>query len=197
MAQIKNTLTRFHKIAERIAQKRQQVQEAILKGVTPVTLDASVLAVRGAGLETEANFAVDESLAQFDRLSHAYFKVRNALAVANVENDVAKTLASQEQAKRRISLLTSILESQSNAMAQKEAQAIFTARSTEEASVRRGLYDSLTVTFLSEERLLHVRSELDLAELSLAKLGDKLADLNARQLTVEIDDRTATELGLV
>lgn len=197
MAQIKNTLTRFHKIAERIAQKRQQVQEAILKGVTPVTLDASVLAVRGAGLETEANFAVEESLAQFDRLSHAYFKVRNALAVANVENDVAKTLASQEQAKRRISLLTSILESQSNAMAQKEAQAIFTARSTEEAQVRRGLYDSLTVTFLSEERLLHVRSELALAELSLAKLGDKLADLNARQLTVEIDDRTATELGLV
>lgn len=197
MAQIKNTLTRFHKIAERIAQKRQQVQEAILKGVTPVTLDASVLAVRGAGLETEANFAVDESLAQFDRLSHAYFKVRNALAEANVENDVAKTLASQEQAKRRISLLTSILESQSNAMAQKEAQAIFTARSTEEAQVRRGLYDSLTVTFLSEERLLHVRSELTLAELSLAKLGDKLADLNARQLTVEIDDRTATELGLV
>ncbi len=197
MAQIKNTLTRFHKIAERIAQKRQQVQEAILKGVTPVALDASVLAVRGAGLETEANFAVDESLAQFDRLSHAYFKVRNALAVANVENDVAKTLASQEQAKRRISLLTSILESQSNAMAQKEAQAIFTARSTEEAPVRRGLYDSLTVTFLSEERLLHVRSELTLAELSLAKLGDKLADLNARQLTVEIDDRTATELGLV
>lgn len=197
MAQIKNTLTRFHKIAERIAQKRQQVQEAILKGVTPVTLDASVLAVRGAGLETEANFAVDESLAQFDRLSHAYFKVRNALAEANVENDVAKTLASQEQAKRRISLLTSILESQSNAMAQKEAQAIFTARSTEEAQVRRGLYDSLTVTFLSEERLLHVRSELALAELSLAKLGDKLADLNARQLTVEIDDRTATELGLV
>ncbi len=31
MAQIKNTLTRFHKIAERIAQKRQQVQEAELQ----------------------------------------------------------------------------------------------------------------------------------------------------------------------
>ena len=83
MAQITNTLTRLHKIAERIAQRRQQVAEAIQQGVAPEQLDAAVLAVRGAALTEKARFAIDESLAQHDELASAYVAVRNALAAAN------------------------------------------------------------------------------------------------------------------
>jgi hypothetical protein len=106
MAKITNTLTRLHKIAERIAQRRQQVAEAIQQGVAPEQLDAAVLAVRGAALTEKARFAIDESLAQHDELASAYVAVRNALAAANVQAGVSKVLAEQESLKRRITLLT-------------------------------------------------------------------------------------------
>lgn len=196
MAKITNTLTRLHKIAERIAQRRQQVAEAIQQGVAPEHLDASVLAVRGAALTEKASFAIDESLAKHDELASAYVAVRNALAAANVQAGVAKVLAEQEALKRRITMLTAIKDSQSDAVSQGEAKDIFEARAGTEESSRRGPYASMSVTFLCADRLAHVVSELKQSEQALARLSDKLADCNATRITVEIADSVAADLGL-
>jgi hypothetical protein len=77
-----------------------------------------------------------------------------------------------------------------------EAKGIFEARAGTEDTSRRGLYASMSVTFLCADRLAHVVSELKQAEQALARLSDKLADCNATRITVEIADSVAADLGL-
>lgn len=196
LAVISNSLTRMHKIAERINQRRQQLAEAIARGVRPESLEASVLRVRGASLKEQASFAIDEQLAMHDRLVEAHMTVRNALAEANVKFGVSRLLAEQEAVKRSIALLASIRDSQDDAVSQTQASAIFEARSAADDANRRGLFAALSVTSLCEDRLAHVVSTLQQAERQLAKLSDDLADLNASRIQVTLDHTVAAELGL-
>ena len=130
------------------------------------------------------------------RLVEAHMTVRNALAEANVKFGVSRLLAEQEAVKRSIALLTSIRDSQDDAVSQTQASAIFEARSAADDANHRGLFAALSVTSLCEDRLAHVVSALQQAERQLAKLSDDLADLNASRIQVSIDHAVAADLGL-
>lgn len=196
MAEIKNTLARLHKLAERINQKRQQSAEAVQRGVAPVSLEASVLAVRGAAEQEKARNAMEVELPRYDRLSAAYFAIRNVLATANVDYGVSTVLAEQDLQKRRVALLTAIVQGQGDALSQAEATQVFASRDGEEPS-RRGLFRELEVTSLSPEHREHVKAQLAQSELRLERLNDKLAEINARTVKVTLDDVLARELGLL
>lgn len=198
MAKIQNTLTRLHKIAGRINQKRLHLESSISLGTAPQSLDAAVASVRGAELTANTTRILQDDLAKHDALLTAYQVLRNALAKANVETGVAALLAEQELLGRRITLLTSILSNQDGAVGLDQATAIFAARAADQvqtSTIRR--HDTLEVGLVSAEQHAKLRAELDAAERQLVRLGDTLADRNATQITVELSDDIAAEvLGL-
>lgn len=198
MAEIKNTLTRLHKIAERINQRRQLLADLITSGTSPQALDAAVVSVRGAELVAKTTRLLSEDLAKHDALLNAYQVFRDALAAANVEYGVAALLAEQEALRRRISLLTQVLDNQGDAVGLADANAIFAARANEQGqttTARR--LDVLAVGLVDAEQQAKLRQELDNAERQLVRLGDTLADRNATHITVQLDDSIAAEvLGL-
>lgn len=198
MAKIQNTLTRLHKIAGRINQKRQQLADSIAQGTEPKSLDAAVVSVRGAELAAKTARILQEDLAKHDALLKAYEVIRNALAKANVEVGVTALLAEQDSVSRRIGLLKSILDSQQGAVSLSDANAIFAARVTEQApSMSPRRLDTLDVGLVDATQHAKLVAELDAAERALVRLGDTLADRNATQITVELSDDIAAEvLGL-
>lgn len=194
MAVVTNTLTRWHKIAERVSQKLRQVGDEITEAVDSNNMDASVLAIRGNDMKARADVALTEGLARYERLSAALVAIRATVARANIDAGVTALLAEQEAVKRRIGLLSRLSADNRNAMSIDEALTLHAGRSKDE---NRSRYDDMVlVSALTNERRVELRKQCEAAELALVQLSDRLADTNATRVSVTLDDELVAELGL-
>lgn len=195
MATIQNTLSRLHKIAERVNQRRIQLGEAILVATMPQSLDSATAAVQGRDLEQRAQQALEKDLVKHAAYLTAYQAIRNALARANVDHHISAVLAQQTAMRNRASLLQELLDRPDHAVSLTQAASIFEARQAEPANagIRRSL-DVLSVSPISPEQRAALERELDDISRQMVRLDDQLADLNATRITVELDDDIAKEV---
>ena len=114
---ISNTLTRWHKIAERLHQAAVELDQEIAQAVTPGSaVDFDTFEVRKTALSAAANVALSAKTELYHALQFALFDVRRKLAHANVNHGVADLLNAREVIKSQVAFYTKHIDAAQAAM---------------------------------------------------------------------------------
>jgi hypothetical protein len=189
---ISNTLTRWHKIAERVKLAASELSQKNLQALqVGRNLDADAFTVRKATLQTAVGNAIGEQTDLYFALQEALFGIRRALAHANVQNGVADLLNEMEQAKQKANYYSNLVDSSAGALSVAEYSSLCAKRNANSSA----MYGA-TVTFLSTEQLADLTDKRDAARREVNALADRLADANASKLSLDISDEVANVVGL-
>jgi hypothetical protein len=181
------TLTRWHKVVERINVALKERDARVVAGFTAVTISPW----NKEGVEQKAAGIAERSkadLALVEQGSAAVAAIRSMLARRNAELGIAARLAEVEAANRRIALYRAVLDKQSVDMVQPEYVRHVPAHAMPEGEPSWGRREAPRIT-------LQVADGAFLAELAvkLAReqarghaLLDEIADLNRDKLELDI-----------
>jgi hypothetical protein len=192
--QISNTLTRWHKVAERLkvgaAQLKQENISALMAGHR---IDADSFNVRKAALQSTTAAALDEKTELYLALQNALFMIRKNLARTNTSAGVSDLLNEMEATKQRGDYYASLLETAEDCLSMAEYSSLASAKRS--ATTSTVLY-GVNMTFVSPEEIARLTEARDAAKREVNGLADRLADANATKLSLELEDRVAAFLGL-
>lgn len=188
MKQIQVTLSRAHKIVERLKSLQSEAATEI-KGLidvqhvhtapTPSTL---------AELEQTAE-AVKTALATHLELSAALATVKTVVSTANHERGIHKQLSMLDAINQRIALLKTVLTAtKSTGCKVSEVPAVF-------ANGAPQSYSALTVNPVKDDALRDtVADDLKSAQAKAIQVSDEIAELNAQRVTLELPDRLVDQV---
>lgn len=207
--QVSNTLTRWHKVAERIKVAADELQAAITHALNPdPSPDFDTFSVRKAALVRDAEEALREKRSLHTALTDTLYAIRRAVAHANVRHGVADILNDIERTKAEPSFLSSLIAAAESAMSVEEFEALGSRRAAradqpQPADATGGMFRRAAqqnavprVTFIGSPDLsLDVarRSEL---RVRMNALTDRLSEANATRIDIEVDPRVAALIGL-
>lgn len=192
---VANTLTRWHKISERVRIASKKVQEEILCTMNHGHhMDADTFSVMKNRFVTETKNALSQKRKLHNAMVATLFDIRKAVAMANVTNGVSDLLNQIERYKQERAFLEAMIESQKGhtTMADYEALAIKKAK----PGVTSYHVHSGSVSFVAESQMAELVAEFTSLGIKLNELTDKLSDANATKLTIAIDDAVAAEIGM-
>jgi hypothetical protein len=191
---ISNTLTRWHKIAERVKLAANELMEKNLMSVQAGHgLDVDTFAVRKDKLLAQTGTTIGEQTSLYFTLQDALFSIRRALAQANVQHGVADFLNQMEQAKQKVNYYSSLVDSAAGALSVAEYSALCSKRNSNSNS--SAMY-GVTVTFLTEVQLAELTEKRNAARREVNAFADRLADANATKLSLEISAEVANVVGI-
>ena len=186
------TLTRAHKIVERIRSKLSELEKEI--GFVLPTIQITGYA--GEHQMAETKVLVNNALAsqvKHKELLDIMTEIRTKVGAANVESGVSHLLAEQEGLSRRIALMKSILAKPSNAISL-DALPDYKPFGEQNSFARvTGIQVSTLPTEISND----LATELTKLQTQAFALSDKMADANASRISLELPDNIAEVLGLV
>jgi hypothetical protein len=188
---LSNTLTRWHKIAQHIRDKAQEIRAknvAVLNSTQGI--DVGAFEVRQESLKAATEKALGEQSELYLALVHANFVIRKATGRANVEM-VSDLLADMEEAEQNAAYFAALLETADNALSVAE----FAALAKKRAGTTTGMYD-VTVTFISGEKQERLAAQRENARRSKDSLANRLSDANASKLVIELDEKVVAFMGL-
>lgn len=196
MAKITNTMNRWHKVIERIAQVKTSAENDLRASAAITFAGVS----RGSAVEK-----ADAALGQLDQhrqlimaANAAISEVRKALARANVELGVSDALADMETIRKDIDVLNNILAYSSRESADSLVAHLNLRVADASQEVRDRINEqTFTASVMSAAVRDEVRKEAEQLELRKHALADKVSEVNATKITVEIDDVIAKRLGMV
>lgn len=105
------TLTRWHKVAERLTKEFKELTKSARQGLT----ETSVTECLGETQETRLALYRDDCLAKLERallIQDAVTSIRQALGEANERQGVSRSLAEYDKLLKRANLLTAITSAQ-------------------------------------------------------------------------------------
>lgn len=193
MSQYQITISRAHKVAERLGQRAQEAKEKASKLSEPITLqgysDSQIQRFHAQSQE------LLDLVSQAHRLSTLQASVRAAIGQANASHGVSEALAAIEGNKKTLVLLRAILDNQNG-----ESYSATSVTIDDLLQFKSlGQIDrvpSVSLRILSAAQ----KSKLETMVVDLERenfvLNDKLADLNGKTLTIEVDDEAAHLIGL-
>ncbi|MGH7336387.1 MAG: hypothetical protein ACREI7_02305, partial [Myxococcota bacterium] len=181
------TLTRWHKVAERI---NGALKEAEARAVAAFTT-ASISPWNKEGIEQKvASMAArgKADLALVEQGSAAVAAIRSALGRRNAELGIADRLAEAEAAHRRTSLYRAVLDKQSVDMVQPEHVRHVPAGVVPESEPSWGRREPARITLqVADASLLaELASKLAREQARSHALLDEIADLNREKLELEV-----------
>lgn len=191
------TLTRWHKVAERINVAIKERDARVIVAFTAATIspwNKEGVEQKAAGIAARAK----GDLAIVERGSAAVAAIRSALARKNAELGIAARLAEVEAANRRIALYRAVLEKQSVDMVQPEHVRHVPAHAVPEgeASWARRDPPRITLQVADAALLAELASKLAREQARAHALLDEIADLNREKLELEITDDLEEIAGL-
>lgn len=195
---VSNTLTRWHKIADRVKQAAGDLAQKNMNTLHGSrSIDADTFSVRKGALEAATAKAIGEQSVMYFALLDALFAIRRALAQANVKHGVSDLLSQMEQAKQAGAYYASILETTEGTLSQEEFAALYSKKNAaaKNSSSSVSMY-GVSVTFVSEAMVTDLTEKRDSARKLVNALADKLADANATRITLDVDLAVATVVGL-
>lgn len=189
---ISNTLTRWHKIAERIKVAGNELMQKNLQTLqVGRALDEDTFTVRKASLHAAATLAVEDQTTLYFALQGALHAIRRALAHANANHGVSDLLSQMEETRQKTAYYTALTDTAEGALSQEE----FTRLCAKKNASSSGRYGT-SVTFLSEDTLAKLSDKRDAARREMNALADQLSDANATKLTLTIEDTVVRVIGL-
>jgi hypothetical protein len=191
---LSNTLTRWHKIAERIQKAAQEIRAKNVSVLNSTqSIDVGAFDVRQESLKASTEKVLGEQTALYLALQGALFQIRKELAKANVKLEacVSDLLADMEFAKQTEAYYAALLETADNALSVAE----FAALAKKRAGTNNGMYD-VSVTFISAEKQAYLAEQRDNARREKDSLANRLSDANASKLALELDEQVVAFMGL-
>jgi hypothetical protein len=188
------TLTRFHKVAERLsalASEKANEAKQIYTETTVSSWNKTGVADMGLRIAQEAETA----LTLYRKLLDTVVTIRSRLAVRNAEIGVSVKLTELQGLKRRITAFTEILVGQKADM----------VRPADIVEVPRDLVDDrgftksplkLTLRLLDDAAVAAMRAEFATLQTRAHTLTDEISDLNRNRIKVELDDEIARLAGI-
>lgn len=189
---ISNSLTRWHKVAERIKGATTELKAANVACLSVGhQIDGDTFTVRKASLSSDADKALGTKTALYFSLQEALFAIRKALAHANTAHGVSDRLSEMEAAKQKGEYYSALLETADGSLSVEE----FAALAAKRSGTSSHMY-GVNVTFISAERLATLTEQRDSARREVNALADRLADANATKLSLQLSDEVVAFLGL-
>jgi hypothetical protein len=189
------TLTRWHKVAERLAREYGESVSESRSTLTQTAISAYLGEEQEEFLQTQTQTA----LANLDRafqIQDAVAHVRHLVGDANVREGVSAKLAEFDKLNRRVKALSEVVESQSSDMV-----SVTQLRSIPKDYVADGAsYDSkrprIKVRMLDTQALERLADQLSNARKAAYALSDEVSDLNKAKLSIELETEVASAAGL-
>jgi hypothetical protein len=189
------TLTRWHKVAERLAREYGESVSESRSTLTQTAISAYLGEEQEEFLQTQTQTA----LANLDRafqIQDAVAHVRHLVGDANVREGVSAKLAEFDKLNRRVKALSAVVESQSSDMV-----SVTQLRSIPKDYVADGAsYDSkrprIKVRMLDTQALERLADQLSNARKAAYALSDEVSDLNKAKLSIELETEVASAAGL-
>jgi hypothetical protein len=180
------TLTRWHKVAERINSALKERDARVVAAFTAATISPW----NKEGVEQKAAGIAERGkadLALVEQGSAAVAAIRSALARRNAELGIAARLAEVEAANRRIALYRAVLEKQSVDMVQPEHVRHVPAHAVaEEPAWGRREAPRITLQVADGALLAELAVKLAREQARSHALLDEIADLNREKLELEV-----------
>jgi len=192
------TLTRWHKVAERINAALKERETAVKTAFTATAISpwnkegveekAAEIARRGA-----------DDLALIEAGVRAVAHIRTALAIRNAALGVSAKLAEAESANRAAALYKAIIEGQKTDMVRPESvKALPTALAGEADTFGFGRRTAAVVTLQIANAALvgSLREKLAREQARATRLLDEIADLNREKLEIDVPPEVIGIAGL-
>lgn len=193
------TLTRWHKVAERINAALRERETDVKAAFTATAISpwnkegveqkAADIARRGA-----------DDLALIEVGARAVAHIRTALAIRNAELGVSAKLAEAESANRAAALYKAIIEGQKADMVRPESVRALPAGIANEAdafSFGRRTAAVITLQIANAAFVESLRERLAREQARGTKLLDEVADLNREKLEIDVPQEVIGIAGLV
>ena len=189
------TLTRWHKVAERLAREYGEAVSESRSTLTQTAISAYLGEDQEEFLQTQTQAALS-NLDRAFRIQDAVAHVRQLVGDANVREGVSAKLAEFDKLNRRVKALSEVVESQSSDMV-----SVTQLRSIPKDYVADGAsYDSkrprIKVRMLDTQALERLADQLSNARKSAYALSDEVSDLNKAKLSIELETEVASAAGL-
>ncbi|HEU5481391.1 MAG TPA: hypothetical protein VFU90_16205, partial [Candidatus Tumulicola sp.] len=181
------TLSRWHRIAERVRVAAQECEKVARNAFTATTISPW----NKVGVEDKAAEIArrgSEALALSEAGYAAVAHIRAALALRNAQLGVSAKLSEVEAAKQLAVLYKAIVDGQTADMVRPEAVRELPSVVGESESYGFGRRPAQTVTLQTADATLvaSLRNKLEREQLRATRLLDELADLNRDQLEIEL-----------
>jgi len=189
------TLTRWHKVAERLSREYNESVYAAKQTLSNTKVSSYLGAEQQNALRTAAQDATAR-LARAFRVQDAVSEVRRALGDANVKNGVSPKLAELDKFNRRLKVVTELIEGQSPSMISIDQLANIPADYVADGSSYESKRPLLHVRMLSKDDLDGLRAEFEAIRAQSYALSDEIADLNKATLTLSVSLEVAKLAGI-
>jgi hypothetical protein len=188
------TLTRWHKVTERLTKEFSALTKAAKSGLAETTVTEYL----GEAQETRLIDLRDNCLKQIDSalaVQDAIVHIRQTLGAANENQGVSRALADYDKLVKRVNLFESLLSARSSEqVAIGEIKAVKNpARS--EKYLDRG-QPKIAVAMLEGEPLEQLQAQFSEATTAMYVQADRLADLNKWVLEIAMEPEIAKLAGL-
>ena len=189
------TLTRWHKVAERLARDYGESISESRSTLSQTVISAYLGEEQEQFLQAQTQNALG-NLERAFRIQDAVAHIRHLVGNANVHEGVAAKLAEFDKLNRRAKALSEVVDSQSTEMV-----SVTQLRSIPKDYVADGAsYDSkrpkIKVRMLGMQDLEKLASQLDAARKAAYALSDEVSDLNKAKLSIELETDVASAAGL-
>lgn len=189
------TLTRWHKVAERLSREYTESVYAVKQTLSNTKVSSYLGAEQQDALRTAAQDAT-ERLARAFRVQDAVSDVRRALGDANVKNGVSPKLAELDKLNRRLKVVTELIEAQSPSMISIEQLANIPSDYVSDGNSYDSKRPLLHVRMLGRDELNGFKADFETIRTQSYALSDEVADLNKATLTLTVSQEVATLAGI-
>lgn len=192
------TVTRWHKVCERLSQRATEQGSAALEALGETRVDGYSGKESVEAMELAAKKA-EESLSGISVLLDSWAEIRARLAAANAANGVSVLMARQERAQRELKVLTAILTAQKPNMVAAGALAEYKpfVEKNERFSYRgdepKG---AISVRTLSKDGEAKIRARVEELRLTVSSMADKASDINREKVSIDVPDEVARVCGI-
>lgn len=189
------TLTRWHKVAERLSREYTESVYAVKQTLSNTKVSSYLGAEQQDALRAAAQDAT-ERLARAFRVQDAVSDVRRALGDANVKNGVSPKLAELDKINRRLKVVTELIEAQSPSMISIEQLANIPSDYVADGNSYDSKRPLLHVRMLGRDELNGLKADFEAIRTQSYALSDEVADLNKATLTLTVSQEVATLAGI-
>jgi hypothetical protein len=192
------TLTRWHKVAERIHLALKERETDVKTAFTATTIspwNKEGVEEKAADIARRAA----EDLALIEVGAQAIATIRAALALRNAQLGIAGKLAEAEAANRRAALYKTLIEGQKPDMVRPADVLALPAQliaETQDWPLTRRAGAALTLRTADKGLVDALRAKLEQERLRATRLLDEVADLNRERLEVDVPDALSRIAGL-
>lgn len=189
------SLTRWHKVAERLARAYGELTESARVAL----VDTKVTGYLG---ETQVQRLQEQTAEQLEalrrafRLQDALVGIRRAIGEANARTGINAELAEHDALSRRQRFLETLLEAQTSQMVALGELDKLPAPKLPEHSYHVDQVATLPVRTLDVPAEAALRREAEELRARVYALADRINDLNRERLTLELSEEAAQAAGL-